>query len=987
MARTRIKCLLILLSLVVSVSARSLPLIRESTPQISISNEVYTTPSKVALEDETIWNTSKEIIQEIKNDQNTTNRNVNRNEIILNNLRPGQGVSSYKIELTREGDNVKGKAIIDVSLSDQTLREPIKFHIMGLDIENVQVALMTAENPQDAEKRDDGSILEIRLMQGFATTNIVIIDYNVPLRNDGTGIFLGTWDDDNEYIAMNLHPTNAKRVFPCMDEPNLSARYFSFTFEDMDNFARLLTNSRLVDGSTTTFETLEGPVHRWAMVAHSLNHVNTPVTDLVNLYAREGTNRQEAIASGAISHFYNALNEWTGKEHRNIINGQNGGLHVMAMPDVARDWYGLSTLCIWEPYILMENNNAVKQRKTALVTIAEGMARQWFGWALFPQNWRDQWVTAGLASYAAYEVAKDFQTPPEDHEDNSLIDMNAIFTTDVIQESLYYDAYASATALRLNDPIFEENQIRQHTLGLLRTKAPALLRMTRLVLSEETDLVQTTAQGLLERRIISAVTTGNLYESLANGYSSDAGSGLIFSVEGFLRPWVENEGYPVITVLLQRGGVYLTQQRFGFSERRNLEYAIPLTFTTSSDPNFDDIFPTQMMTSNLLLDLELGDDWIIFNLQGQGYYRVNYEDTWDRLIEALSDPETREEIHPLNRATLLDDALNLARAGKIGYDTALQIALTMELETEYAVWKAFVRNMDFIRKRLVPFVEGDERDDDIYLRMIRRTIVAVEQEIGFEPEAAEPAMVSLTRGLVMEHACKVGYEPCTAAAVDIFYDPTSNEGDINPNIPPEIRPAVYCTMMREDEDNEVREALESHLEQLESRYERLVILESLACSDDGGFILTLLAQTISDSSSYNFVLEERLKVFAAVASSSFQNSVLALNFLIVNTQEIREMYGGPDKLEEAIFIMAENIVDAGEKNQFNNWVNSQNELSRLDDSIEVARRARHRLNENLAWIDDNLEDVYDWIHENDATTVFASTLLLCISMCIALFNQ
>ncbi|XP_045765828.1 aminopeptidase N-like [Maniola jurtina] len=983
MARTRIKCLFILFSLVYFVSARSLPLIRESMSSISIRDEVYSTPSK---QDETIWKASNEIVQEIKYDQNTTNRNFNRNEETLNNIRPGQSVSSYKIELTREGDNIKGKAIIDVILSDQSLRNPIKFNIMGLDIENVQVGQMTDTNLQDADSDIiNDVILQIRPRQAQATTNIVVIDYSVPLRNDGTGIFLGTWDD-NEYIAMNLHPTNARRVFPCMDEPNLSARYLTFTFKDMDNFARLLTNSRLVEGSTTIFETLEGPVHRWAMVAHSLNHVNTPVTDLVNLYAREGTNRQETVASGAISHFYNALNEWTGREHQNIIRDQNGGLHVMAMPDVARDWYGLSTLCIWEPYILMENNNAVKQRKTALVTIAEGMARQWFGWALFPENWRDQWVTAGLASYVAYEIAKDFQTPPEDQEDNSLIDMNAIFTTDVIQESLLYDAYASATALRLNDPIFEEHQIRQHTLGLLKTKAPALLRMTRLVLSEERDLVQTAAQGLLNRRIITSVTTTNLYESLSNGYGSDAGSGLIGSVEEFLRPWVENEGYPVITVTMRRGGVYLMQERFGFSERRNVDYTTPLTFTTSSDPNFDEIFPTHMMTSSLQIDLELGEDWIIFNLQGQGYYRVNYDDTWDRLIRALSDPETREEIHPLNRASLLDDALNLARAGKIDYAIALQIALTMELETEYAVWKAFVRNMDFIRKRLVPFVEENDRDDNIYLRMIRRTIVTVQKEIGFEPEAAEPAMISLTRGLVMEHACKVGYEPCVAAAVDIFYDP-SNEGEINPDIPPEIRPAVYCTMIREDEENEVREALESHLDQLESRYERLVILESLACSNDGGFILTLLRETISDTSSYNFVLEERLKVFAAVASSSFQNSVLALNFLIVNTQEIREMYGGPDKLEEAIFIMAENVVNAGQKDQFNNWVNSQNELSRLDDSIEVARRARHRLNENLDWIGDNLEDVYDWIDENDASTVFASTLLLCISMCIALFNQ
>lgn len=36
-----------------------------------------------------------------------------------------------------------------------------------------------------------------------------------------------------------------------------------------------------------------------------------------------------------------------------------------------------------------------------------------------------------------------------------------------------------------------------------------------------------------------------------------------------------------------------------------------------------------------------------------GYYRVNYDNVlWERIIEALNDPDRRAEIHPLNRATV-----------------------------------------------------------------------------------------------------------------------------------------------------------------------------------------------------------------------------------------------------------------------------------------------------------------------------------------------
>lgn len=61
--------------------------------------------------------------------------------------------------------------------------------------------------------------------------------------------------------------------------------------------------------------------------------------------------------------------------------------------------------------------------------------------------------------------------------------------------------------------------------------------------------------------------------------------------------------------------------------------------------------------------------------------------------------------------------------------------------------------------------------------MVRRTISSVENELGFYPDVSlsEPAMHTLTRGMVMDHACRANYQPCIAAAVDWFYDPDSSD--------------------------------------------------------------------------------------------------------------------------------------------------------------------------------------------------------------------
>lgn len=44
------------------------------------------------------------------------------------------------------------------------------------------------------------------------------------------GLFYGSYHADNkseqiEYIATNLHPNNARRFFPCFDEPEFKANY------------------------------------------------------------------------------------------------------------------------------------------------------------------------------------------------------------------------------------------------------------------------------------------------------------------------------------------------------------------------------------------------------------------------------------------------------------------------------------------------------------------------------------------------------------------------------------------------------------------------------------------------------------------------------------------------------------------------------------------------------------------------------------------
>jgi hypothetical protein len=78
---------------------------------------------------------------------------------------------------------------------------------------------------------------------------------------------------------------------------------------------------------------------------------------------------------------------------------------------------------------------------------------------------------------------------------------------------------------------------------------------------------------------------------------------------------------------------------------------------------------------------------------------VNYDiDNWNLIIKGLC--ENHNNMPPLNRAQLLDDALNLARAGKLPYSIALDLTMYLERDVDYIPWAAALNALSFLDRRL-----------------------------------------------------------------------------------------------------------------------------------------------------------------------------------------------------------------------------------------------------------------------------------------------
>lgn len=112
-------------------------------------------------------------------------------------LRPGMTISDYVIEIDPDinSGTFQGRLIASVHVNQDTREEPLKFFIEELDIDSAEYAIGTAgSNFQEADFNTEEDHVEIST--GLSSLSYtIIINYEGPIRNDGTGLYIGHYGD------------------------------------------------------------------------------------------------------------------------------------------------------------------------------------------------------------------------------------------------------------------------------------------------------------------------------------------------------------------------------------------------------------------------------------------------------------------------------------------------------------------------------------------------------------------------------------------------------------------------------------------------------------------------------------------------------------------------------------------------------------------------------------------------------------------------
>ncbi|KAJ8959942.1 hypothetical protein NQ314_006145 [Rhamnusium bicolor] len=173
----------------------------------------------------------------------------------------------------------------------------------------------------------------------------------------------------------------------------------------------------------------------------------------------------------------------------------------------------------------------------------------------------------------------------------------------------------------------------------------------------------------------------------------------------------------------QKRFVYPTENSPNYD---NDKWAIPLTSTSQGVKNFEGFLNVFLRPDQDLSYSGESNTWIMFNLKGGSFYRVNYEEQlWKRIISSLKSAE-RTEIHVLNRARLVDDIFNIARIGDVSYALAFELADFLVDETEYYPWYSALNAFTYIIGKL----EDDEVETNLEVSI--HVVLCIARNIYFQ---------------------------------------------------------------------------------------------------------------------------------------------------------------------------------------------------------------------------------------------------------------
>ncbi|XP_058449036.1 aminopeptidase N-like [Malaya genurostris] len=869
----------------------------------------------------------------------------------------------YDIELKTEihrGDrNFEGTVQINLKVVEQT--NDIVVHHRSLVIQNAELVPVSEEGSPLLIDWSYDSRVEQLTFHSESPLNPgeykLSITFTGRLSNNEDGFYISSYTDNDgstRYLATTqFESTSARMAFPCYDEPGFKAK-FTLSIRHHSSYSARSNMEFMIDPQDDDYEITSfgtTPLMSTYLLAFVVSDFEMVESSDHSVYARPNAIDEVKFALDAGDQILQALNDYLDIDYYDYMPE----MKQFAIPDFAagamENW-GLVTYR--EQYLLFNPELSTYRTKTNIATvIAHEFAHQWFGNLVSPEWWEYIWLNEGFATLYEYYAAH-LAYPNEQYWE--------LFNPQVIQAALVSDGVDSTRPMTWNAATPRE--ISNLFDRVAYPKSGSVLNMMRHVLGEENW-----ANGLrkyLWERELKNVNVEHLYDGLQEAITGQTILPNGKTVKSIMDTWTTEKGYPVLSVRrsYDSGDLIISQERF-VSDRKvpnTNVWMIPYNYVVQSKADFSNLYSYDWLStkaSRLKANVP-ENEWIIFNKQQVGFYRVNYDTrNWNLIIDALI--ENHDNIHRLNRAQLIDDAYWLARSERLDFEITMKLLLYLKNEMHYAPWVAASNVFSYFNSKL-----RDTPAYDHFLILVNSLIKNVYStlEVDSVPED-ETLLAKYLKQTISTWACIAGNTNC----LDRTKKALTKEAVDGVKVHPDVASVVYCYGMREAGEKEFT-YLYSRIYPTQNWAFRTMIIDSLGCSENKAFLKSFLETAIGGSGAgveINYKSSERTRVVQSVYSGS-RSGVDALIEFLMDSNKANDFVNklGINTLNSAIANIASRTNTVEGLNKLNALLTSLG----LYVSSDIATSARASVQKNLDW-----QDSYEGMITSSFITEYAESIV------------
>lgn len=619
--------------------------------------------------------------------------------------------------------------------------------------------------------------------------------------------------------ATQFEATDARRAFPCWDEPDAKAR-FKISLIVPEHLTALsnmpVEKQKKLSGQRKQLHYELSPIlstYLICFVVADLEYIQAKDKNgvLIRIFTTPGKKEQGRFALEVAKHALVYFSKWFG------IPYALPKCDMVALPDFAsgamENW-GLVTYRETALLVDPKNSSAAAKQRVAEV-IDHELAHQWFGNLVTMRWWTDLWLNEGFASYMGPKAVDD-QFPEWKIWDQFIV-------ADYLH-ALHDDALKNTHPIEI--PVQDPSEIREIFDPITYSKGSSVNRMLEHYLGEK--VFQKGLQVYLKKYAYQNATTRDLWHVLEQVSGKP--------VRSIMASYTDQPGYPVLRVEKKDGQpsrFKIHQERFIFDGSRDPKktlWKVPLVISASG---LKKPWVGELKSKSADIDLEGEHEWVKINPFQSGFYRAAYpKEMFDQLLCAV---QSRSLPNPVIDALgILSDTMALARAGNIETSRILELSETLKDERELNLWALITSALSSINGLL-----EDESVKTELAEFARSLILPCFEDLGWLKKETDSHSDVLLRSMTLFQAGHYGDKKIIGEARARF-EAFVASGELDAN----LRGAVYSLVAENGTKTDFARLIKIY-RSTELQEEKVRILRALARFRDKSAVDQVLTFALS----------------------------------------------------------------------------------------------------------------------------------------------